>query len=61
MWTSVRVKYLIVESANPQDRGGRTAGRCRDGGRIEMGGVATANKSYQRGTAVFTGGATGSA
>ena len=50
VWTSVRIKYLIVESKSPEGRD--EACRTRRGAEVtsEMGGLGTWHKSYQRKT-----------
>lgn len=55
MWTSVRVKYLTVESTNPGDR--RTRGRggndvLNGGGDVEIGGMATRKSIVAEGMAI---------
>src|SRR4051794_30938436 len=49
VWTSVRIRYLTVESSSPE---GREVCRKRRGGevRLEMGELGTWHKSYQRKT-----------
>jgi len=48
VWTSVRIKYLIVESSSPEGRD--EVCRKRRGGEVrsEMGELGTWHKSYQR-------------